>query len=68
MFLIPFGTREHRAKGRFHALTIIFLLINIAVFAIQVSLLVSGGESALADFIHRFAVIPADITDGSFWS
>jgi membrane associated rhomboid family serine protease len=66
MLFFPIGTREGSFKQRFHYITIILLLINIAVFIMQAYLYVTGGESALAEFIKSFAVVPADITDGSF--
>lgn len=66
MFFIPFGTRENKFKQRFHVITLLFFLLNVAVFVYQLMLVASGGESALVNFIRNFAVIPADITDGSF--
>lgn len=66
MFFIPFGTRENKFKQRFHAITLLFFLLNVVVFVYQLVLVATGGGSALAGFIQKFAVIPADITDGSF--
>src|SRR4051812_36984808 len=66
MLFFPIGTREGSFKERFHYVTLILFFINIAVFIWQIFLFAAGGEAALSDFIHRYAVVPADITDGSF--
>lgn len=66
MFLLPFGTKERWIKRRFHFITLLFFFINVIVFILQFYLLLTGGEEALARFVNRFAVVPSDITDGSF--
>jgi membrane associated rhomboid family serine protease len=66
MFFFPFGTREGTFKERFHYVTLLLFFINNAVFAWQILLYAAGGDTALSDFINRFAVTPSDVTDGSF--
>lgn len=65
MFFIPYGTREETRRIRFPYVTILLVLINVAVFALEVSILAQYGESGLNDFITRYAAVPADLTDGS---
>ncbi len=65
MFFIPYGTREDTPRRIFPTITILLVLVNVLVFGYEAYLLSSGGETALNDFILRYAAIPADITDGS---
>lgn len=65
MFFIPYGTREHQPKQRFQYITVLLVLVNIAVFALEAALLYSLGEPGLNAFFNQFAVIPADLTDGT---
>jgi membrane associated rhomboid family serine protease len=65
MFFFPFGTREGTFKERFHYVTFTLFFINIAVFVWQILLYAAGGDAALSEFINRFAITPADVTDGS---
>ena len=65
MFFIPYGTIEDTRKRRFPYITALLVIVNVAVFALEVSLLYSYGEAALASFINSYAAIPADLTDGT---
>jgi membrane associated rhomboid family serine protease len=65
MFFIPYGTIEEKRKKRFPYITAVLLLVNIAVFVFQASLLLESGEAGLASFIQEYAAVPANITDGT---
>lgn len=65
MFFIPYGTRENTIRTSWPFITALLVLANVAVFALQISVLASAGETGLNDFILRFAAVPADLTDGS---
>lgn len=65
MFFIPYGTREAFRRIRFPYVTILIVLINVAVFALELSILATSGNAGLNSFINRYAAIPAYLTDGS---
>lgn len=65
MFFIPYGTREDAPRTSWPFITALLVLINIAVFALEISTVAHSGEAGLNDFIMRFAAVPADLTDGS---
>ncbi|MDB5185630.1 MAG: rhomboid family protein [Candidatus Saccharibacteria bacterium] len=62
---IPFGTREDRPKRRFPFITILLVLLNIAVFAYETYMLQTYSDAQLAHFFNQYAVIPANVTDGT---
>lgn len=65
MFFIPYGTREDTPRTSWPFITALLVLVNVAVFALQISTLAHAGEAGLNDFIMRFAAVPSDLTDGS---
>ncbi|MDB5181302.1 MAG: rhomboid family protein [Candidatus Saccharibacteria bacterium] len=65
MFFIPYGTREDTRKTRFPYVTALLVAANLAVFAFEVYLLFTYGETGLNEFIMKYAAIPADFSDGS---
>jgi membrane associated rhomboid family serine protease len=62
MLIFPIGTREGKFKQRFQYITLLLFTINVAVFVLEAYILAIGGESALSSFIHRFGVVPSDVT------
>src|SRR5690349_19427318 len=65
MFFIPYGTREVVRRIRFPYVTLLLVLANVAAFFVEASILYSYGEPGLNDFVEKYAVIPADVTDGT---
>ncbi len=65
MFFIPYGTREDSPRRHFPLVTVLLVLLNIAVFAYEIMILVNFGEPGLIAFFDRFAAIPNDIFDSS---
>lgn len=65
MFFIPYGTREDAPRRSFPVVTVILVSINIAVFVLEVYILLALGEGGLKDFLNRFAAVPAQITGGN---
>lgn len=65
MFFIPYGTREATTKKRFPYVTALLVLINLAVFAVEVSILFNLGDAGLEAFFRQYAVVPNDLTDGT---
>ncbi|HJQ08114.1 MAG TPA: rhomboid family intramembrane serine protease [Candidatus Saccharimonadales bacterium] len=65
MFFIPYGAREATRRQRFPYVTYLLLGANVAVFLLQLYLIFAWGEIGLQRFIDMFAVVPADITDGT---
>lgn len=65
MIFIPYGTKEAVRRQTFPYVTVFLVLLNVAVFALEVSILATGGQSALNDFITRYGAVPANITHGS---
>jgi membrane associated rhomboid family serine protease len=61
MFFIPYGTREHEPRRSFPFVTVAIVAINLVVFAYQVYLVGTYGESGLSEFINKYAIVPADI-------
>ncbi len=62
--MIPIGTREYPPRRRFPIVTIILVLTNVAMFAWELSIQVSGGDPALSDFFMKYGTVPAYITSG----
>jgi membrane associated rhomboid family serine protease len=65
MIIIPFGTREDVPKHRFPYVTALIVLLNVLVFAYEIYLLGTFGETQLASFLNTFSVTPDNITDGT---
>lgn len=65
LFFIPYGTREKGPKRKFPIVTALLVLINIAVFALEASVLFNYGDAGLSALFGNFAAIPADLTDGT---
>jgi membrane associated rhomboid family serine protease len=65
MIIIPFGTREDVPKHRFPYVTALLVLINVLVFAYELYIVATFGESSLASFLNAFSVTPNNITDGT---
>ncbi|HSH55290.1 MAG TPA: rhomboid family intramembrane serine protease [Candidatus Limnocylindrales bacterium] len=65
MFFIPYGTREDQPRRHFPIVTVLLVLLNIAVFIYEAMLLAQFGGIGLDAFLGQYAVIPADIFDGT---
>jgi membrane associated rhomboid family serine protease len=61
---VPLQTQQAEPLHRFPVVTVIVIAINVAVFALQVVLVVAGGQAALNDFVATFGVVPAEIVAG----
>lgn len=58
MFFIPYGTRERSERRSFPIVNVILVLANIAVFALEVSILLSFGEAGFESFVTKYAFVP----------
>lgn len=65
MFFIPYGTRESTPRERFPVVTVSLVLLNVFVFLGELYITGSSGDSGLARFMNHFALVPANVTDGT---
>lgn len=61
---VPLQTQQAAARRRFPVVTVTLIGINLAVFAVQAVVVLTGGEAALHGFIAMLAVVPAEIAAG----
>lgn len=66
MFFIPYGTAEKTGRIRFPFVNILFVLVNLLVFGLQIMTLASGGEAALNRFISQLAFVPTSLNNNVF--
>ncbi|NJD78700.1 MAG: rhomboid family intramembrane serine protease [Candidatus Methanoperedens sp.] len=62
--IAPVGTEEYPPRKRFPIVTAAIVILNIVVFLIELSILLTNGESALDVFFKSYGVVPAAITGG----
>jgi membrane associated rhomboid family serine protease len=65
MIFIPYGTKEYERRQTFPYVTLLLVLVNVLVFGIEISILASGGQQALNDFVMHYGAIPSSIVHGS---
>lgn len=58
LFFIPYGTQERSARRSFPFINVSLVLINLALFIVEISILLTRGESGLNNFIQMYAFIP----------
>jgi membrane associated rhomboid family serine protease len=61
---IPIGTDESRPRQRFPIITVVLLLLNVAAFLYELSVLAAGGEPGLNRFIRDYGVTASSIMAG----
>jgi len=66
MFFIPYGTRESTPRRSFPYVTVALVLINVAVFAFEIYIMMTLGEAGIINFVNQYATIPASVTGGNF--
>ncbi len=64
MMILPTGTQEDPRRRRFPFVTVSLVVINVAVFAYELLLLMGAGPRALDAFVTAFGVVPAAVTTG----
>lgn len=62
--IAPVGTEEYPPRQRFPVVTATIVALNIIVFFIELSVLLTEGEDALDVFFKSYGVVPAAITGG----
>jgi membrane associated rhomboid family serine protease len=66
MFFIPYGTDENQRRHIFPFVNITLVLINIAIFIIELYALNTAGEAGFEKLINQYAFIPASLRDSIF--
>lgn len=59
MFFIPYGTEEKTKRQSFPYVNVGLVLVNLMMFCLEISALVSGGEAGLEQFVSQFNFVPA---------
>jgi membrane associated rhomboid family serine protease len=65
MFFIPTGTRETIGRRTFPYVNVSLVIVNVIIFIYEASLIATGGDAALSRFLNNYALVPADVTDGT---
>lgn len=65
MFFVPYGTAEKSPRKRFPWITALLVVLNVAVFGLEVLIISNLGDAGLTAFLDRYAFVPASLDGGS---
>jgi membrane associated rhomboid family serine protease len=66
MFFIPYSTQERTARQSFPTVNVLIVMINVVVFILETSILLTRGRPAFENFINTYSFVPASLHDTFF--
>ncbi len=64
MMLLPIGTQEYPRRRGLPTVTLTLVAVNLAVFVVELMILLGAGSDALDSFMKAFGAVPAAIVSG----